>query len=107
MLLDAGANVNDVLSDGTSALVLAAANYAFRASGVPVGPGRGPERERTRDGRRCITSSGSVGRSTRYFVAPVPSGTMDASFDLIEKLIASRRARQRERMWNNRHVQEG
>ena len=98
VLLDGGANVNDELSDGTSALMLAVANahyelaaYLLERDADPNANARGwTALHQAVRGRRA---------STRWFTAPVPTGEMD-SFEFIETLI-EHGAHVNARMWQN------
>ncbi|MBM63064.1 MAG: hypothetical protein CL484_08965 [Acidobacteria bacterium] len=87
-LLDAGADVNDTLSDGQSALVVAAANANWELASYLLERGADPALSgagwnalhqviRT---RRPNPSGGTPG--------PIPTGSVD-SIDLVKKLIAS------------------
>lgn len=97
-LLDGGANVNDVLADGTSALVLALMNAHFELAAVLLDRGANPNANA--QGWTALHQAVRIRRAaTRFYTAPVPTGTMD-SFDLIKKLIASG-AQVNARMWRN------
>ena len=98
-LLDGGANVDDVLSDGTSALVLAAANYHFELVAFLLD--RGADPNANEQGWTVLHQVVRQRRTnTRSFTAPVPTGAMDA-IDLIKELIAQG-AHVNARVWNNR-----
>ena len=99
VLLDAGANVNDVLSDGTSALVVAAANYHFELVAFLLDQGADPNvNEQGWTVLHQVVRQRRTNR--RSFKAPVPTGAID-SMDLIKKLIESG-AHVNARVWNNR-----
>ena len=103
-LLDAGANVDDVLSDGTSALVVAAANYHFELAAYLLD--RGTDPNANEQGWTVLHQVVRQRRTNmRSFKPPVPTGAMD-SMDLIKKLIASG-AHVNARAWNNRDGKEG
>ena len=85
-LLDAGADVNDTLSDGQSALVVAAANANWELASYLLDRGADPTRagagwnalHQTVRTRRPNPSGGRAG--------PIPTGRVD-SIDVIRKLI--------------------
>jgi uncharacterized protein len=97
-LLDAGATVNDVLADGTSALVLAAMNSHFELAAYLLD--RGADPNANAQGWTALHQVIRLRRTaTRFYTAPVPTGTLD-SFELIRKLIAAG-AHVNARMWKN------
>ena len=99
VLLDAGADVNDVLSDGTSALVLAVMNAHLELAAYLLDQGADPNANE--QGWTALHEAVRGRRAnTRIYVAPVPTGSM-GSFDLIKKLVASG-AHVNARAWNDR-----
>jgi ankyrin len=86
-LLDAGANVNDTLSDGESALVVAAANAHWELADLLLDRGADPNLDgagwnalhQTVRERRPNIGFGTPG--------PIPTGTLD-SINVIKKMIA-------------------
>jgi uncharacterized protein len=98
LLLDSGANVNDTISDGTSALVVAVTNAHFELAAYLLDRGADPNA----NGQGWTALHQAVrGRRTnmRAFTPPVGSGTME-SLDLIKKLLAIGAA-VNARMWNS------
>ena len=90
VLLDAGANVNDVLSDGETALIVALANAHWQLADLLLDRGANPNlagagwnalHQAVRERRPNI----GFGRP-----GPIPSGTLD-SINVIKKMIAKRR----------------
>ena len=88
-LLEAGANVNDLLSDGQSALIVAIANAHWELAGILLDKGADPNlagagwnalHQAVRE-RRPNLGFGTPG--------PIPSGNAD-SIDVIKKMIAKR-----------------
>ena len=98
MLLDAGADVNDELSDGTSALMLAVANAHYELAAYVLERGADPNAN-ARGWTALHQAVRGRRASTRWFTAPVPTGSMD-SFEFIETLIAHG-AHVNGRMWKN------
>ncbi len=97
-LLDGGANVNDVVADGTSALVVAVTNAHYELAAYLLD--RGADPNANAQGWTALHQAIRSRRAaTRFYIAPVPTGTMD-SFELIKKLIASG-AHVNARMWKN------
>ena len=86
MLLDAGANVNETLPDGTSALLLAIMNAHYEVAAFLVDRGADPNADgqgwtplhQVVWSRRPNTGSNLPG--------PVPTGSLD-SLDLVRKLL--------------------
>ena len=93
-LLDAGADIDDTLSDGQSALVVAAANAHWELADYLLDRGADPNLagagwnalHQTVRTRRPNPSGGLAG--------PIPTGSVD-SIDVVRKLIATGRRRQR------------
>jgi ankyrin repeat protein len=86
VLLDAGADVNDMLSDGQSALVVAAANAHWELADLLLDRGADPN--------RAVAGWNALHQAVRsrrpnlgYTPGPVPTGSLD-SINVIEKLIA-------------------
>ena len=98
VLLDGGANVNDELSDGTSALILAVANAHFDLAAYLLERGADPNAN-ARGWTALHQAVRGRRASTRWFTAPVPTGKMD-SFEFIKTLIAHG-AHVNARMWQN------
>jgi ankyrin repeat protein len=98
VLLDRGANVNDTVSDGTSALVLAVTNAHYDLAGYLLDRGADPNAN-----GQGWTALHQVVRQRRWnargITPPVPTGTMD-TIDLIKKLL-DKGAHVNARMWNN------
>ena len=93
-LLEAGANVNDTLPDGTSALVLAAQNGHWELGRVPDRPGRGRQRRQAGLRRRCTRSSRIRRTNIGFLPPPVGKGSMSSTRSR-EEAAGQRRQRQR------------
>ena len=85
-LLDAGADVNDAVSDGQSALVVAAANANWELAAYLLD--RGADATRAEAGWNALHQTVRTRRMNLAFGTPGPfsSGTLD-SIDLIRKLL--------------------
>ena len=92
-LLEAGADVNDTLSDGKSALVVAAANAHWELADFLLDHGADPNSP-TPAGMRCIRPCATAGRTSASARRADPTGTID-SIDVIKKMMAQGRERQR------------
>jgi ankyrin repeat protein len=88
VLLDAGADVNDTVSDGQSALVIAAANANWQMAAYLLDRGADPNHAGA--GWNALHQTVRTRRMNVGFGTPAPfaSGTLD-SIDLIRKLLAS------------------
>ena len=86
-LLDAGANVNDTLSDGSSALVVAAANAHWQLADMLLDRGADPNLAGA--GWTALHQAVRIRRPNIGFgtPGPIPTGTVD-SLDVIKKMIA-------------------
>jgi ankyrin repeat protein len=86
-LLDAGANVNDTISDGSSALVVAAANAHWQLADVLLDRGADPNLAGA--GWTALHQAVRIRRPNIGFgtPGPIPTGTVD-SLDVIKKMIA-------------------
>jgi ankyrin repeat protein len=86
-LLDAGANVNDTLSDGSSALVVAAANAHWELASLLLDRGADPNLAGA--GWTALHQAVRIRRPNIGFgtPGPIPTGTVD-SIDVIRKMIA-------------------
>ena len=87
VLLDAGANVNDAVSDGQSALVIAAANANWEMAAYLLD--RGADPNHTAAGWNALHQTVRTRRMNVGFGTPGPfaAGTLD-SIDLVRKLLA-------------------
>ncbi len=85
-LLDGGADVNDTLSDGESALVVAAANGNWEVAGLLLDRGADPNLAGA--GWNALHQTIHSRRpNLGYTPGPVPSGSLD-SIEVVKKLIA-------------------
>jgi ankyrin len=86
-LLDAGANVNDTLSDGESALVVAAANAHWQLADVLLDRGADPNLDAA--GWNALHQVVRERRPNIGFgtPGPIPTGTLD-SINVVRKMIA-------------------
>ena len=86
-LLDAGANVNDTVSDGSTALVLAAANAHWQLADLLLDRGADPNLAGA--GWTALHQAVRIRRPNIGFgtPGPIPTGTVD-SLDVIKKMIA-------------------
>jgi ankyrin repeat protein len=85
-LLDAGADVNDTLSDGESALVVATANAHWELASVLLDRGADPNAAAA--GWNALHQTIHSRRpNLGYTPGPVPTGTLD-SIEVVRKLIA-------------------
>ena len=86
-LLDAGANVNDTLSDGESALVVAAANAHWQLADILLDRGADPNLDGA--GWNALHQAVRERRPNIGFgtPGPIPTGTLD-SINVIRKMIA-------------------
>ena len=86
-LLDAGANVNDTLSDGSSALVVAAANAHWELASLLLDRGADPNLAAA--GWTALHQAVRIRRPNIGFgtPGPIPTGTLD-SIEVIKKMIA-------------------
>jgi len=85
-LLDAGADVNDALSDGESALVVATANANWEVANLLLDRGADPNHAGA--GWNALHQTVHSRRpNLGYTPGPVPSGSLD-SIEVIKKLIA-------------------
>jgi ankyrin repeat protein len=85
-LLDAGADVNDTLSDGESALVVAAANAHWEVANLLLDRGANPNRAGA--GWNALHQTVHSRRpNLGYTPGPVPTGSLD-SIEVVKKLIA-------------------
>ena len=85
-LLDAGANVNDALSDGESALVVAAANAHWEVANLLLDRGADPNHAGA--GWNALHQTVHSRRpNLGYTPGPVPTGSLD-SIEVVKKLIA-------------------
>ncbi len=86
-LIDAGANVNDTLSDGSSALVVAVANAHWELAGQLLDRGADPNLAGA--GWTALHQAARIRRPNIGFgtPGPIPTGTVD-SIDVIKKMVA-------------------
>jgi ankyrin repeat protein len=86
-LLDAGVNVNDTLSDGSSALVVATANAHWELASLLLDRGADPNLAAA--GWTALHQAVRIRRPNIGFgtPGPIPTGTVD-SIDVIKKMIA-------------------
>ena len=92
-LLDAGADVNDTLSDGESALVVATANAHWEVASFLLDRGADPNAAGA--GWNALHQTVHSRRpNLGYTPGPVPTGNTD-SLDVVKKLIAQRRQSRR------------
>jgi ankyrin repeat protein len=86
-LLDAGANVNDTVSDGSTALMLAAANAHWQLADLLLDRGADPNLAGA--GWTALHQAVRIRRPNIGFgtPGPIPTGTVD-SLDVIKKMIA-------------------
>ena len=85
-LLDAGADVNDALSDGESALVVATANAHWEVASLLLDRGANPNHAGA--GWNALHQTVHSRRpNLGYTPGPVPSGSLD-SIEVVKKLIA-------------------
>ncbi|MEE8129441.1 MAG: ankyrin repeat domain-containing protein [Vicinamibacterales bacterium] len=87
VLLEAGANVNDTLSDGQSVLVVATANANWELADYLLDKGADPNRAGA--GWNALHQTVRTRRMNLNFglPGPIPSGTVD-SVDVIKKMLA-------------------
>jgi ankyrin repeat protein len=97
-LLDGGADVNEMLSDGMAPLLLAVTNAHYELAAYLIDRGADPNANAT--GWTALHQAVRNRRiNTRFYIAPVPTGRM-SNLDLIKKLLESG-ARTNMRMWRD------